>query len=180
MSNIVAIAGDKLIFSPILTKPNDLGVTLPLGELYTKYGMIIPMEWNGFIIFDYLEGLMDLQGAECTLQGLLITPTGRIYEWHLGRDDGIKQMSRRRVLWGEGASYCRAASVKQEEQMAMAMHLRPDLLQAVDLVARVNADVGPGYIQLSIPDIMATLASKGFKEDVSLLNSHQPRQVVGN
>lgn len=172
MSNIVAIVDDKLVFSPVMNKPNDLMATLPLGQLYTKFGLVIPIEWNGLGILDYLEGVIDLQASECTMQGILITPSGRIYEWHLGREDGLRQMSRRRVLWGEGTRYCRASSVRQEEQMTMAMHLRPDPLQAIALVALTNPDIGPGYIQLTIPEVMAKLVAKGFTEDVSLLRSN--------
>jgi hypothetical protein len=171
MANVTVFKDNKVFIQTGIFKPNDLLTQMSVESMCTKYGFIIPLECTWPVIFDFLEGSLDrVRQAECATICNILTPSGKLYEYRVPAEAEKHRtyMMRRRVHYGPGVTYVRAATSKLEEQMTMAVHITDNLYQAGELLRKCSLGGLPKFEVLDVEEILGMLFAKGFTEDHNL------------
>lgn len=172
MSTVVIIKDDVITVPTVVNRPNLMPTNISLTQLITPYGLLIPLSWLYMSVLDWLDGSMRSKDVEGCNPALLVTPSGKLYEFILhGASPAIEEnmlMARmfiRRIPCGEGVRYTRSSQVESEEIACMALHLTDDIDKAMDLSGRVDKRLNTRYLKMSIPEIVKVLHEAGITED---------------
>jgi len=171
MANVTVFKDNEIFLQTGILKPNDLYTKVSIDSLITKYGLIIPLECNWPVIYDYFDGTIDeIRQAEVANVCNILTPSGKLYEFRVPNksEEHKTYMLRRRVHYGQGVTYVRGAASKLEEQMTMAVHITKSLDEAGQLLRKCSLGGLPPYEIWKVEDILALLHAKGFTEDHNL------------
>lgn len=175
MANVCMIVNDEMFVATKLKKPNDLSIVIPVDSLYTRFGFILPTEYNSLSLIDILEGQASHHFTkETTILGCLLTHEGVLYEYYQGAydektsDTGIR---RRRVHIGTGVRYVKANSSRTEEQVTMGLHLWEidrikELMDIFQILHQCSPGHPPEMTKLSVQNVLAVLRERGLTDPV--------------
>lgn len=161
MSNVVLVSNSSIAFTTRLLKPNGLYYQAPMEAFWCKYGLILPTEINSLNLLDHFDNCwahdMNQEGGAL---GMLLSPNGGLYDYYWGTEYPVLQ--RRRFAYGEGAQFARCNAVRLEEAATMALALKPDLREAVELISQVNHKFKGDMHYYEIPDLLAQMKTRNI------------------
>ena len=171
--NFVLVRDNEISFSVRIQQGNGFHNQLPFTELFTPWGMVIPMSTDSFAIIDYLEtGEWPWVSGVSGIVGVLLTHDGKLYEFGVDGDLVI----RRRLLYGHGGWWARSMNFLVEEAVRTSVMLGGS---TADIIARVENEqvvVPGGMVTMQIAILQQMLKEK-FPEPLPLPTKEQRKPL---
>lgn len=193
MSYPIFIRGDELAFSRKLIMPNARASCIDPEALYTPFGFVIPLDYHGLGILDYLEhGDEALMGTDAALCAVIITSAGvarlhtvaasvggnnwRAPKTKIGSPKEHTSIAHTvaRLLLSPTTDWCRSIDMNAELVAASAMALCPRLEAAVDLVGKVRPLAMDAYHFTTIAHCVAELRRRNFTQCFPYVRGTKP------